>query len=111
MAQNLNTVETLFQPEVFKALADETRLAVLARIAYAGRALTVSEIKDCCGIHLSGVSRHLRQLRSAGLVEAEKNGREVLYRLHAGDAITLLRRLADALEDCENGTTCCMEEK
>ena len=97
------------RPEVFKALADETRLAVLARIAIAGRAMTVSEIRDCCGIHLSGVSRHLRQLQSAGLVQAKKEGREVLYRLQADDVILLLRGLADSLEEC--GSDCCVEER
>jgi len=66
-------------------------------------------IKDCCGIHLSGVSRHLRQLRLAGLVHAEKNGREVRYRLQADDVIALLRDLADSLESC--GTNCCVEEE
>jgi len=96
------------RPEIFKALADETRLAILARIAVAGRPLTVSEIKDCCGIHLSGVSRHLHQLRLAGLVQAEKNGREVRYQLQANDVIDLLRGLADSLESC--GTNCCVEE-
>ena len=102
-------MQSLLRPDVFKALADETRLAVLARIAAAGRPLTVSEIKDCCGIHLSGVSRHLRQLRSAGLVQAEKNGREVLYSLQADDVVTLLRGLADSLESCEKN--CCVEEE
>ncbi len=101
-------MQTWLRPEVFKALADETRLAVLARIAVAGRAMTVSEITDCCGIHLSGVSRHLQQLRQAGLVQAEKDGREVRYRLQADDVIVLLRGLADTLESCE--TNCCVEE-
>ena len=101
-------MQSWLRPEVFKALADETRLAVLVRIAVAGRAMTVSEIKDCCGIHLSGVSRHLRQLRSAGLVDAEKEGREVRYRLHADEGIALLRGLADSLESCK--TKCCVEE-
>lgn len=102
-------VQSWLRPEVFKALADETRLAVLARIAAAGRSMTVSEIKDCCGIHLSGVSRHLQQLRRAGLVEAEKSGREVRYRLQADETITLLRGLADALECCR--TDCCKEKE
>ena len=102
-------VESWLRPEVFKALADESRLAVLARIAIAGRSMTVTEIQSCCGIHISGVSRHLRQLRSVGLVQADKDGREVRYRLQAADAVALLRGLADALEYCE--THCCTEEK
>ncbi len=109
MKSRSQSVELWFQPEIFKALADETSLAVLARIAAAGRPLTESEIKDCCGIHLSGVSRHLRQLRLAGLVHAEKNGREVRYNLQADDVIALLRDLADSLESC--GTNCCVEEE
>ena len=102
-------MQSWLRPEVFRALADQTRLAVLTRIAAAGRAMTVSEIKDCCGIHLSGVSRHLQQLRLAGLIEAEKNGREVRYRLQADDVVVLLRGLADSLESCK--TKCCVEEK
>ncbi|MEN8163769.1 MAG: metalloregulator ArsR/SmtB family transcription factor [Acidobacteriota bacterium] len=108
MKRRSQAVELWLQPEIFKALADETRLAVLARIAVAGRPMTVSEIKDCCGIHLSGVSRHLIQLRRAGLVHAEKDGREVRYRLQADDVIALLRGLADSLESC--GKNCCVEE-
>ena len=48
------------------------------------------------------------QLRQAGLVDAEKDGREVRYRVQANDVIALLRHLADSLESCE--TNCCVEE-
>ena len=100
---------TWLRPDVFRALGDESRLMVLTRIATAGRPLTVSEIKTCCGIHISGVSRHLRQLRDAGLVHAEKTGREVRYRLRADEVVALLRGLACSLECCE--ANCCMEEE
>lgn len=103
------TLRSLLRPEVFKALADETRLAVFTRIALAGRAITVTEITTCCGIHLSGVSRHLRQLRSAGLVHATKEGREVRYTLQADEVVELLRGLADLLES--HGPQCCMESE
>ena len=105
----VQAIQSWLRPDVFKALADETRLAALARIAMAGRPLTVSEIQDCCGVHLSGVSRHLRQLRQAGLIQAEKNGREVRYRLQADDVVALFRGLADRLESC--GKNCCVEEE
>lgn len=104
------------RPELFRALGDETRLAVLARIAGADRPLTVSEIQDCCGIHLSGVSRHLSHLRRVGLVECEKQGREVRYRLALGEAITCLKGLAASLENCcrpreEGDDSCCTTKK
>lgn len=96
------------QPELFRALADETRLAVLARLAAAREPMTVSEIQSCCGVHLSGASRHLSQLRDVGLIESEKRGREVRYRLRAEQAGEILRGLANALDACQ--AQCCVEE-
>ena len=41
-------------PELFKALGDPTRLALLARLAGAAEPVTVTNASDCCGVHLSG---------------------------------------------------------
>ena len=101
------TLERELRAEVFRALADETRLALVARLAMARSPLTVTEASGCCGVHLSGVSRHLAILRQAGLVEAQRIGREVRYCLDR-DALTgALRGLADAIETCR--TQCCLE--
>jgi ArsR family transcriptional regulator len=93
------------RPELFRALSDPTRLTVLARLAAADRSVGVSEVADCCGVHLSGVSRHLAMLRSAGIVRAERRGREVLYSLDCETLGGLLRGLADALDGCR--AACC----
>jgi ArsR family transcriptional regulator len=90
------------RPEPFKALCDPTRLMLVARLAITPRALTVTEASDCCGVHVSGTSRHLSLLKSAGIVEAERNGREVTYRLKHDALIETLRGFADALEHCRN---------
>lgn len=94
-------------PELFKALCDPSRLAVLTRLACASGSLTVSEVASCCGAHISGASRHLKMLREAGLVQAEKRGREVVYRPCFAKFIKTLRGLADALEDCCASGECC----
>jgi len=86
--------------ELFKALGDPTRLEVLSRLACARRPLRVSEIQGCCGIHLSGVSRHLSQLRRVGVVRSRRSGREVLYELDSSAVTAALRELADAFEGC-----------
>jgi DNA-binding transcriptional ArsR family regulator len=86
--------------ELFKALGDPTRLTLLARLANAPQPLTVSEASDCCGVHLSGVSRHLAMLREAGVISAEKQGREVRHRLNARGLAATLRRIADAIDNC-----------
>lgn len=90
----------LLSAEFFKALADPNRIAILARLAEEGREKTVSEVAKCCPVDVSVVSRHLKILRSAGVLEAEKRGKEVLYRIRIRHLVGLLRGLADALETC-----------
>lgn len=90
--------------QLFKALGDAQRLTLLGRLATASGPLTVTEASECCGIHISGVSRHLQILKQAGVVEAEKRGREVVYRLGERELVSTLRGVADALERC-----CCGE--
>jgi len=92
--------------EVFRALGDETRLALISRLASAAGPITVTEAATCCGVHLSGVSRHLAALRSAGLVTAEKRGREVRYSLDCAGLASSLREFADALDACQNNQCC-----
>jgi DNA-binding transcriptional ArsR family regulator len=96
----LNALEAGLSPELFKALCDPTRLSVVARLAVATAPLTVTEVSDCCGVHISGVSRHLAILRQAGVVTSEKHGREVRYTLEFGALAGALRGLADALDAC-----------
>ncbi|MHC4471901.1 MAG: ArsR/SmtB family transcription factor [Planctomycetota bacterium] len=87
-------------PAFFLALSDPTRLEVVLRLAGSPRPQTVTEITSCCGVHISGVSRHLAKLRRAGLVSAEKSGREVRYTLNTKDLAALLRRIAEMVERC-----------
>ena len=93
-------LKDLLQPELFRALADPTRLQVVFRLACAAEPQTVTEVAGCCGVHLSGVSRHLAALRAAGVVSAERSGREVRYSLERDRLTVALRGLADAVERC-----------
>lgn len=95
------------RPGLFRALADPTRLALVARLAAAAEPLTVTEVADCCGTHLSGVSRHLSKLERAGVVRAERSGREVRYRLEVAALAGALRGLAEAIEASETAQDCC----
>ncbi|MCG8462428.1 MAG: metalloregulator ArsR/SmtB family transcription factor [Holophagales bacterium] len=93
------------RPELFKALGDATRLEVLGRLICAPGPQTVSEVADCCGVHLSGVSRHLAILRDAGIVHSHKRGREVIYEPDSAGLAGTLRDLADAIDACR--ASCC----
>ena len=67
---------------LFKALGDETRLAILGFIATAGNALCVCEIEDHVkGLSQPTISHHLRLLREAGLVTSERRGTWIYYAL------------------------------
>lgn len=87
-------------PPLFKALGDPTRLTILLALAARPLERSVSELGLCCPVDLSVVSRHLRTLREAGVVEARKEGKEVRYRVRFGALVAELRGLADALEAC-----------
>ena len=91
---------TLLPVEVFKALGDPTRIAMLASLATGGRHQTVSEVAGCCPVDVSVVSRHLKTLERVGILESERRGKQVLYRVRVAHLVGLLRGLADALETC-----------
>jgi DNA-binding transcriptional ArsR family regulator len=63
----------------FAALADPTRRALLARVA--GHPMRAGDLSSGFRMSRPAVSKHLRVLREAGLVEADKRGREQIYRL------------------------------
>ena len=93
------TLQRLLSPALFKALSDPTRLGLLVMLADGGEERTVSALGGCCAVDLSVVSRHLKVLRDAGVIEARRHGKEVLYRVRASALASLLRGLADALEE------------
>jgi ArsR family transcriptional regulator len=95
------------RPDLFRALADPNRLQMLADLAHARAPMSVSEIASERPQDLSVVSRHLALLRDAGVVEAERSGRSVNYRVRYEAVAELLRGLADAVERCSCG--CCEE--
>lgn len=86
--------------DFFKALSDPSRIQVLLTLAAAKESCTVSRVAEACTVDMSVVSRHLSQLKRAGIVSAEKQGREVYYRLDTGNVVQALRQCADALERC-----------
>src|SRR5437016_1192017 len=87
---------------LFRALADPNRLALVAWLARQREPKTVSEIVEsgCCAVDFSVISRHLKLLRDAGAVTAERRGREVRYQLPVGLLAKSLRQIADTLERC-----------
>lgn len=63
--------------QIFSALGDATRLAVLARIG--SGALSATALSSGAKVTRQAIVKHLRVLEGAGLVTHRKHGREVLY--------------------------------
>ena len=81
---------------MFKALGDPVRLRLLSMIASAGGGEVC--VCDLTGaFHLTGptISHHLRVLREAGLVDSDRRGTWVYYRLIPA-GLTVLAALLDA---------------
>ena len=76
---------TILQAEVLKTLASAPRLAILH--ALAGGPLEVGRLAETIGVSQPNASQHLAVLRVAGVVEAERDGREVRYRLADPDVM------------------------
>jgi DNA-binding transcriptional ArsR family regulator len=67
------------QITLFHALADPARLRILA--AMKSGECAVGDIVERMDIHQSGVSRHLRILTEAGIVQMRPDGQKRLYSL------------------------------
>ena len=68
---------------IAKALADPSRMSILERIAAEGDVLC-ADIAGAFPIAQATMSHHLKELREAGLIETEKEGKCVRLRLRRG---------------------------
>lgn len=66
---------------IFAALSDRTRLRIMRVILKSQTELCVCEIIDLLKESQYNVSRHLKMLKNAGLLQTRKNGRWVFYSL------------------------------
>lgn len=78
--------------EVFRALADPTRRALLERLGEAPQ--PVSALTVHFAMSQPAISQHLKVLKEAGLVSQRRDGRNQIYALEAEP----LRHVADWLE-------------
>jgi ArsR family transcriptional regulator len=73
---------------LLKQLANANRLMVLCHLVSGEK--TVGELAEAVGLSQSALSQHLAKLREAGLVESDKRGLLVYYRICSMEAQALL---------------------
>jgi len=79
--------------QVFKLLADETRLRILMYLAQAGE-LNVTELCERLNQSQPAVSHHLALMRVAGLIGARRDGKHNYYSVRAEHFLELMHTLA-----------------
>ena len=87
--------------EMFRLMSDPTRLRIILACLDAPEA--VGDIAEGLGISASLVSHHLRLLRAARLLGAERRGRQVFYAVGDQHIRSMLSDMVDhvAEEDAE----------
>src|SRR5581483_7024218 len=83
------------QARVLKALAHPTRLFIVNELSRGERC--VYELTEMIGVEMPTVSRHLSLLRSVGILDDDKRGAQVFYRLRL-PCVGKLFKCLDALQ-------------
>ncbi|MFD0982352.1 ArsR/SmtB family transcription factor [Tropicimonas aquimaris] len=65
-------------PETFAALADDTRFAIVERLLTEGTR-TAGELSEVAPISAPAISRHLKVLREAGVIDQRVQGTKRIY--------------------------------
>jgi DNA-binding transcriptional ArsR family regulator len=85
----------------FAALSQETRLGIVRLLVKAGPAgMPAGEIAEAVGVSASNVSFHLKELDRAGLIEARREARSIIYTANHG---TLRDLIGFLMKDCCGG--------
>ncbi len=91
------TKTTLIDPDVqlLQALGHPTRLAIIRELTGTNE-VCACDFTSCCDVGQPTVSHHLRILKEAGVIEAERRGTWIFYRI-VPSAAERLRALAGEL--------------
>jgi ArsR family transcriptional regulator len=104
--------------ELFKALADETRLRILSQVLR--NEMCVCEIEEALGLTQSNASRHLSVLKRAGILESYKMAQWTYYKMNKqfvadnrelyNYLVSEIARLPCYNADCENYQQCKLKD-
>jgi ArsR family transcriptional regulator len=79
-----------------RSLSSPQRIELMDYLAQAER--SVEELSQLTGLSLANTSRHLQQLKQAGLVAVRKQGKNRLYQLAGSDVVQLVDHLRQTAE-------------
>lgn len=77
--------------EVLKAIAHPVRLCIVKGLIE--NQCNVTKIQECLGLPQSTVSQHLAKLKAARIIEGDRRGLEICYRVVNADVIKIIKAL------------------
>jgi DNA-binding transcriptional ArsR family regulator len=89
---------------VVKAMAHTTRMFIVDELSRAGERC-VCELTEMIGSDMSTVSKHLSVLKNAGIVNDDKRGNQVFYRLKVPCIMDFFRCVESVLDSGPGGDT------
>ncbi|MEM7399277.1 MAG: metalloregulator ArsR/SmtB family transcription factor [Pseudomonadota bacterium] len=99
----LRSDQTAELAETFGLLADPTRLSIV--VLCMEREIAAGDIADELGLSASLVSHHLRLLRAARMLRAERRGKQVFYSMADACVHDVLRIMINHLFIHEHGSS------
>ncbi|MDV5105685.1 metalloregulator ArsR/SmtB family transcription factor [Clostridium perfringens] len=89
-----NYMELEKQVEFLKVLAHPVRLCIIKGLMKKN-SCNVSFMQECLDMPQSTISQHLQKLRSVGIIEGERNGLEVNYKIKDKKVEEIIKILLD----------------
>ncbi|HTS53775.1 MAG TPA: metalloregulator ArsR/SmtB family transcription factor [Burkholderiales bacterium] len=83
---------------VFTALGEQYRQRILLMFER-GEELTIKDVADACPLSRTAISHHIRVLREAGILRAEKRGKEVFLSIDTGRVLDSLDAVRDYVRE------------
>lgn len=77
--------------DLLKAMAHPVRLCIIRGLM--NNQCNVTKMQECLNLPQSTVSQHLGKLKSAGIIEGERNGLEICYKVVNPQVIKLVEQL------------------
>jgi ArsR family transcriptional regulator len=91
---------------ILKALAHPTRLFIVEELASGEKC--VCELQEMIGADMSTVSKHLALMKGAGIVQDDRRGAQVFYKLRATCVPGFLDCIQDILKENVERQLACM---
>jgi ArsR family transcriptional regulator len=83
--------------EILKALANPIRLFIIEELQKGEK--SVSDFNELLHIDISTISRHLSILKNTGVIDSEKKGTKVIYRLKIPCVVNFLTCVQSVLKE------------